>query len=314
MSSVIIEEPSVSTAAASERLRRSMAAARVSFTWFGTNRALSSEQRNQAADSFGAEGRFLAATKKLLDTSDPRFKAVTAIRGRTVAYWKEVSLPFPEPGIRLIRQDTLTEFTGRMEGFCRELVEAVHDLDSHYDELRGAARTRLGALFNPADYPPTLVGLFALGWSFPSVEPPPYLQRLAPDLYQQECRRIREQFSEAVRLAEQAFLQELSQLVNHLAERLSGTEDGRPKVFRDSAVENLHEFFARFRRLNIGSHQQLDQLIGQARQILTGVGPQGLRNSDTMRQHISTQMAAVQAGLDQLLVDRPRRNIQRQPR
>jgi hypothetical protein len=33
-----------------------------------------------------------------------------------------------------------------------------------------------------------------------------------------------------------------------------------------------------------------------------------------LRQTISTQMATVQAGLDQLLVDRPRRNIQRRPR
>jgi len=49
-------------------------------------------------------------------------------------------------------------------------------------------------------------------------------------------------FEEAVRLAEQAFASELADLVDHLAERLSPGADGRPKVFRDSAIANFSEF------------------------------------------------------------------------
>ncbi len=45
---------------------------------------------------------------------------------------------------------------------------------------------------------------------------------------------------EAVRLAEQASLEESGRLVGRLTARLGGTnDDGTPKVFRDSAVENL---------------------------------------------------------------------------
>jgi hypothetical protein len=76
-------------------------------------------------------------------------------------------------------------------------------------------------------------------WDFPSVEPPDYLRQLHPDLYAQECHRVRARFDEAVKLAEEAFLVELAQLVSHLCERLSGSDDGKPKVFRDSAVTNL---------------------------------------------------------------------------
>jgi hypothetical protein len=46
-------------------------------------------------------------------------------------------------------------------------------------------------------------------------------------------------------------------LVAHLTERLSGDEDGKPKVFRGSAVANLTEFFERLRHLNVGSNEQL---------------------------------------------------------
>jgi hypothetical protein len=103
------------------------------------------------------------------------------------------------------------------------LTEAVAELDRRYDELRQAARRRLGDLFDAADYPVSLIGLFAIEHDYPSVEPPDYLRQLSPELYEQECRRVQARFDEAVQLAEQAFLEELSKLVSHLGERLPRT-------------------------------------------------------------------------------------------
>ncbi len=40
---------------AAQRLRLNFAAVRVCFTWFGVRKALSAEQKAQAAESFGAE-------------------------------------------------------------------------------------------------------------------------------------------------------------------------------------------------------------------------------------------------------------------
>ena len=311
----LLEEPrSQAASSASDRLRAAMAAARLSFNWLGVRKSLSSSQKDQAADSFGAEGKYLSAGKKLLDTSHPAFKAVTAVRSQAVAYWKGISLPFPEPGIRLIPQGSIDEFNERMSSFRDDLDEAVLELNEHYGELRQAARERLGDLFDSSDYPTTLVGMFAIEHDFPSVEPPPYLRQLSPELYHQECQRVQSRFDEAVQLAEQAFIEELARLVDHLSERLSGSADGKPKVFRDSAVTNMAEFFERFRSLNVRSNEQLDELVGNAQRVVSGVEPQDLRDSQALRQTLSTQMAAVQAGLDQLLVDRPRRNIQRRPR
>ncbi len=122
-------------------------------------------------------------------------------------------------------------------------------------------------------------------------------------------------FEEAVRLTEEAFVSEFGKLVSHLTERLSGSDDGKPKVFRDSAVENLGEFFTRFRQLNVGNNAQLDELVAQAQRVIRGVEPQQLRDSNALRQNVATQLSAVQSVLDGLLVDRPRRNIirSRQP-
>jgi hypothetical protein len=313
----LIDEPPPRTDlvdAPAERLRTTMAAARVAFMWFGVRKTLTPQQKEQAAESFGAEGDYLSAGKKLLDTAHPAYKAVTAVRGRIASYWRGVSLPYPEPGIRLIRQDDVGAFNVQMTTLRQELDDAVRELNRHFSELVSAARQRLGTLFNPADYPDSLIGLFAVTWEFPSVEPPDYLRQLSPELYRQESQRVAARFNEAVQLAEQAFIDELSALVSHLTERLSGNDDGRPKIFRDSAVENLTEFFERFRHLNIGSSEELDDLVAGAQRVIRGVGPQDLRDSRILRQHISTQLAGVQSVLDGLLVDRPRRNILRRPR
>jgi hypothetical protein len=288
-----------------------MIALRLSFTWFGTRKTLSPEQKAVAAESFGAEGDYLSAGKKLLNTKHPKFKAVSAVKNRAVSYIRGMSLPYPEPGLRLIRQDDVTTVTARLTTLQQELLEAVEELDRHFDELKSAARRRLGDLFNPADYPASLLGLFAVSWEFPSVEPPSYLRQLSPELYQQECRRIAARFDEAVQLAEQAFLDELNNLVSHLTERLTGQDDGKPKIFRDSAVENLTEFFERFGRLNVRSNAELDELVERARQVVQDVQPQQLRDSRPLRQRVATQLSGVQSVLDGLLVDRPRRNILR---
>ena len=298
----------------SQRLRTSFAAVRIAFTWLGTRKTLTSEQKAQAADTFGAEGEFLSAGKKLLDTKHPAFKAVTGVRSRIVSLWKGMSLPYPEPGVRLIRQDQIEVFTGQLASLKEELDEAVWRLDEHYAELKSAARDRLGSLFNSADYPESLQGMFQVAWDFPSVEPPDYLRQLNPDVYRQECERVASRFDEAVQLAEGAFVEELQSLVSHLTERLAGQADGKPKVFRDSAIENLTQFFERFRELNVRSNEQLDDLVGQCQQVVSGVEPQTLRDNKVLRTSVANELSQVQNVLDDLLVDRPRRNILRRPR
>lgn len=313
MSAALLDEPRTAASrnpSPASNLRDNVAAVRVSFTWLGTRKSLTPEQRAEAAQPFDAEGQSLSAAKKILDNRHSALRAVTAVRGKIASAWKSMSLPFPEPGVRLIKRDQIDEFVGLMEAYRAELADAVANLDRHYGELKVAACERLGRLFNPGDYPETLVGLFDVSWDFPSVEPPDYLKELNPDLYEQEQARVAARFDEAVRLAEAAFLEEFAKLVSHLTERISGVgEDGKPKVFRDSAVGNLSDFFEKFRSLNVRSNDQLDELVAQAQRAVRGVGAQDLRDSGDLRQRVATELSRVQSSLDGMMVERPRRKI-----
>ena len=296
------------------QIRSDFTACRVRFRWFGTTKTLSTAQKSQAAESFGAQGKAISAAKRLIDTRNDRYRALSSIKSTIVRYWKDSSLAFPEPGIRLIRQDRIDDFDSMLVRYQRELHTAVGSLEEQFNELKEAARVRLGSLFNISDYPASLADEFAVEWDYPNVEAPDYLRRLNPKVYQQQAELVSQKFAETVAMAEQAFIDELDQLVSHLAERLSGDDDGKPKIFRDSSLTNLSAFFQRFGDLNVSSNQQLDDLVERCQQLVSGVAPQSLRDSDSLRTSLSTNLASVQSSLDQLMVERPRRNIIRPSR
>lgn len=231
------------------------------------------------------------------------------MRSQATGYWKHNSLPYPKAGIRLIRQDSIERLDEFFTDLREQLEAGVRRFADQFVEIREAARLRLGSLYDPGDYPATFDEEFQIQWDFPAVNPPDYLRRLNPEVYAEQARRVSQRFEQAVEMAETAFTTELGQLVNHLAERLASDDEGRPKIFRDSALTNMTEFFGRFRQLNIRSNDQLDDLVAQCERLIRGVDPQTLRDNQSLRRSLSTDLASVQGSLDQLMVDRPRRNI-----
>jgi hypothetical protein len=279
--------------------------------WWGVHRALTARQKEEFGAVTSADARFLTAGKKLVDTRHEAFRRLTSVRTRITNYWRGISLPYVEPGMRLIRQADIPAFVHTMEGFRDELREAEEQLNEVYDEVKADASRRLGRLFNPADYPSEIRGLFSVEWDFPSVEPPGYLMRVAPEVFEEERRRILSRFEEAVRLAEQAFATEFGRLLAHLTERLSSEETGERRVFRDSAVTNLADFFARFRQLNVRSNPELDALVEEAQRLVQGVSPRQLRDNDSLRQQIAAEMTRVREQVEGLITNAPRRRLVR---
>ena len=167
-----------------QRLRRTAAAVRVSFTWWGVHKTLTGQQKEEVGLAYDADTRFITAGKKLVDVRHEAFRKLTAVRTRVVNYWRGLTLPYVENGVRLIRQSDVDPFVHAMEGFREELTQAEADVNAVYGQIKNDARRRLGRLYDSTDYPPEVRGLFAVEWDFPSVEPPNYLLRINPELYE----------------------------------------------------------------------------------------------------------------------------------
>ena len=58
---------------AANRLRTTMAAVKLSFTWLGVRKTLAPEQRTTAARAFHADRELLSASKLILDTKNPAY-------------------------------------------------------------------------------------------------------------------------------------------------------------------------------------------------------------------------------------------------
>jgi len=141
---------------ATNRLRTTMAAVKLAFTWLGVRKTLAPDQRTTAARAFQADRELLSASKLILDTKNPAYRAVAAVRSEASSYWRTVTLPFPEAGIRLLPQNSLGLFANTMTGYRDKLQEAARELAAQYDAIKSQAQQRLGTLFSASDYPTTL--------------------------------------------------------------------------------------------------------------------------------------------------------------
>ena len=274
------------------------------------SRTLSSDQKGRAADEFHADRSLLYASKKILDAKHPKYKNVTRIINDARVYWVAVTVPFPESGLRLIRKKKIQEFCDDMQDRKESLEEAVAELEAAYADLREAAQEKLGDLFNPADYPSSLAGEFEISWDFPSVTVPEYLKQLNPELYEQQQKRIAAKFDAAVSMAEEAFFGQFAEMVARIADRLKPNADGKKQVFRDTLVGNIHDFFDAFGEMSLRSNQQLDALIEKAKNTVSGISAQDIRDNDGLRNSIQREFSGIQQQLESLMTTTPDREIE----
>lgn len=293
-----------------ERLRQEALGVVLEKSQFGLSRTVTDEQRERMANLFQAEAPSVRASKRLLNKRNEAYLRVTGLLNRAREIWIESTVPFPEPGMRLIRRDAIPAFDERMQAVKNELVEAVQALEAVYrDQLLPEARAALGELFNAEDYPATLADEFGLQWGYRSVDPPDCLRQVSPRLYEQEQERIRARFEEAIAQAEAAFVDEFTKLVQHMVDRLTVGPDGKQKVFRDTAITNLKDFFTQFQSLDIGSNAELTALVAEAQRAVDGVDVGKLRKDVIARDQIRGAMSGLSQRLEAMMVERPKRKI-----
>src|SRR5580704_12062831 len=146
MSMLTVSEAPPAAEAPAQRLRRIAAAVRVRLRWWGVHRALTAQQKEEMGAVASADARLLTAGKKLIDSRHEAVRRLASVKTRLGNYWRGLTLPYTEPGIRLIRQADVEAFVHGMEGFREELAEAAAGLAAAYEDIKDDARRRLGRL------------------------------------------------------------------------------------------------------------------------------------------------------------------------
>ena len=294
-----------------EKLRNQFIGSTVGFRWFRGQRRVSSQHAHEVATTLdAADDRIVPPSKRLLDHRMPEVKQLVKLKNTALAEWRDRTLPYPERGIRLLRKSLLVAHEDAMKLLQSQIDEAAAQLENRRAEIIADAATKLGKTFNFADFPSSFVGAFQINLGYPSLHPDEALKYLNIAVYDTQNAMVAERFDQAVALAEQAFRDELAKLVARMCERLDGKLDkGKPKVFRDSLVTNLTDFFAQFKQLNVGSSDELDELVAKAQMAVKGVTPDKLRDNAQLQQSVRKQMLKIETKLTGAMVAKPTRKL-----
>jgi len=197
------------------RLSRSFPTQRISFD---------AQEKHATAGLFDADDSAVSASTKILDVKHPLIKAVRKVIHRIESAHIAWGLPYPEPGIRLIRADRVAAFEETLAPLFVDLENANDALRESHQQILESSREKCGSLFREERFPVDLTHLAAT--DYPDLNVPEYLKELNPAKYEKERESAEARMQESVRLFEGEMLKGFHALTASLRDRLTGVESG----------------------------------------------------------------------------------------
>jgi len=258
------------------------------------------------AQKIGQDNEWLRGRKFLINPEllGPIKTAVQQAR-KTV---QKHSLPFPITSIYLVPKESLAEIDEKLQYFKDRFWNKVQDFEALYDVGREEAASVLDDLFNESDYPPDIMQKFKFDWRYFELSTPAKSKILSPEVYEREKQKFTSLMEETRELAMIALREEFSTVVTNLVDRLTAN-NGKPKVISNSMFNKLHKFLNDFSTRNIFSDEKLVELTEQAKSVISGVSPYGLKYNDVMRKSIANGMSDLSSAIADAIEDMPRRKL-----
>lgn len=259
----------------------------------------------------GTDPDMLHVSKDILECDS--MAAIITLDGQIRQFVARRCLPSMfRSGVYLVPIDSVEEIDAKLEelaGKRRDLIEKFID---EYESVKNKAESRLGPLFNDADYPSIdrVRQSFGMHVQYIEFSTPGRLKTLSAALYQREQAKVAAQMTSAVEQVKTLLRSEMAEFVSHLVDRLTPAPDGKArKVFRDTAVTNVRAFLETFQSRNIVDDAELAALVDRAKDVIDGVEPDWLRSDESLREFVRDNFSQIRSELDGMLTNAPRRKF-----
>jgi Protein of unknown function (DUF3150) len=248
----------------------------------------------------------LRISKRLFDC--PEYKAISNFDAEVSRYLEAMCLPF-EKGIHLCPLPLLSQVDEQLKQFSEQRPALVEAFLTVYPTLCAQAPERHRALHDPRDFPSAdrVREAFSFFWRYVSFGVPDKLREIAPDLWDEERNKVAQLMTNAAQEAQQVMRTALAELVQHLADRLQTTEEGKPVRLHKTAVSKLLDFLDTFNFRNVTNDSELKRLAEEARALIEGVSLKDLKSTTDLREHVRSGMQQIATQLDSLLVSKGRK-------
>jgi hypothetical protein len=257
-----------------------------------------------------ADRDMLHVSKAILESKE--LDAIKTLDGELRTWLGKRALPSPfRRGTYLVPIALVEEVDGKIGEYQEKRAGLVARFLAAYDASVEDAKKRLNGLFDVSDYPGAekVRAAFYVDVRYLAFGVPEKLEGIRKDIFEREKAKAAASWKEASEEVRQALRAGLADLADHLVERLQGNGDGKPKVFRDTLVENMTDYLDLFDPRNVTDDTQLALLVERCRNILDGLDADALRSSAAIRTKVRDGMTQVQATLDTMVIDRPARRI-----
>jgi len=254
----------------------------------------------------GENSDWLKGSKDLVnqDLLSPVRKIANQARNEVRKY----SLPFPIKSVYLVSKEALSSIDGKLQHYKTKFWDKVTDFELLFEMAKEEARGYLGDLYNDGDYPIDIFRKFHFEWRFLILDVPGKSSVLPPEIYEREKEKFQSMMEETRELAISAMREEFGQIVHRLTEKLDN-DSAQPKVINSSMFNKMSDFLDDFGARNIFEDEVLVDLSKQARDLIDGVSPGGIKKNDVMRKRIKNEMNDLKSAIDAAIEDMPRRKI-----
>jgi len=189
-----------------------------------------------------------------------------------------------------------------------EYIANQYPQDVEAARVMPVRRGGLGPLWRESDYPPAdvLASLYDIDWYWLALGVP---ENIPDELKAEANEKFKRRMADAAEDIELALRAEFQALIAHAEERLATEPGEKPKVFRDSMIGNLIGFIETFDSKNVFGDERLEEVVNQAKQILTGADPKRLREFASVRQIAQQQFAKLKETMNTLVEEKKARRF-----
>lgn len=298
-------DPETASSSVAPRLFDRAVAIVLDSTCIGTSRKVATG----AVDTKGTDPTLIKVSKTILES-----KTLDKIRGlqgdtrRQVAARSTPSMMF-RSSVYLLPIALLPETDAYLLEQVAKLKVLVAKFVAEYLTDKATAEIKLGAMWNPADYPPaeSIEAMIGISWAYIAVDAPAKLGEVSRAIMAREQEKAAATWASALEEATAVLRAGFTDLVEHMLEKLTPGDDGKKRIFRDSMIGNVREFLRTFPSRNLGDDAELAELARDAERLLSGVDAQALREGETIRDRVTLGMTAIKARLDEAACTAPAR-------
>ena len=220
---------------------------------------------------------------KKLFADEPAFDAISKFAGNARTFHYHATMPWSDSGLRLLTTAMYFDYHKAISHAEQEFNQLVGEFINDYPNMVLRAEHKLGALFNPHDYPhpDTLLDKYKFSVRF---SPVPDVGDWRVDIGNDARQTLEQSYQMAYQQnLEQAYKdvwERTHEALKNMSERLAGENR---QIFRDTLVTNVRDMVELLDKFNITGDPAMRQAKNKIQNALSGVTPDALREDDEFR-------------------------------